>query len=555
MILTGNEKAVWLIRVLPGDDGEPVFDVVAKPAGGRWKWIDQKVPGTPAAAAAMEDNLHLLLQPTGYLIFDLERGDQQVGLNPNDPHWPQGTGPLALCQAPAFGASKTATMLAIVPRPPGPVSGATQPATSTQPTAPAASRPQSVPALVSMPSTAGAGGRSNLAVFQTLAAQWSYLTELEGIPLTDDTHIAAAVVGDHLYVLISTPGGNRLVAWRKGQPWQDVPLKGLPASGKALSMLNVSSRLAILLAVEPSGGPSTQPHSPRELHIFTMGGDGSFSDQAVTQNGAAMTWAADGLPLSAGLADQLALLWRQGRQINFATCNLTGELLPVSVVDIFERLPIGVDGFTVMQYFMWGLLASIFVTMFLFRPGRVPKPFSLPPDMRPSPILKRLAAGLVDFIPFVLLGSVGFILTTPVMTPEEIQAMLTSFAKERPIPPIPTNLAYSMIISMGVYVVYCVGMEQRFSATAGKMLLGIRLVADEGARPGLREIALRNLLNLFVLMWLPLLLLIPLFTRNRQGLSDMIARTTVVDTAPHAPPPMPPPPPRPDDPASPSDWG
>jgi uncharacterized RDD family membrane protein YckC len=64
-------------------------------------------------------------------------------------------------------------------------------------------------------------------------------------------------------------------------------------------------------------------------------------------------------------------------------------------------------------------------------------------------------------------------------------------------------------------------------------------VKEDGSRPGLREAALRNatkIVELSMLLstmaWLMMIfVLLPLLTRNRQRLGDMIARTTVVEAS------------------------
>ena len=65
------------------------------------------------------------------------------------------------------------------------------------------------------------------------------------------------------------------------------------------------------------------------------------------------------------------------------------------------------------------------------------------------------------------------------------------------------------------------------------------MVADEGKPLGLREAVLRNLVRVLELSlpMLPLLVLFPLISRNRQRLGDMVAKTAVIDARSETPAP------------------
>ena len=89
---------------------------------------------------------------------------------------------------------------------------------------------------------------------------------------------------------------------------------------------------------------------------------------------------------------------------------------------------------------------------------------------------------------------------------------------------------YFRIAAMTTYIVYCILMEKLLGATVGKLVLGLRVVGEDATEPDWRSIALRNVTKAFEITWLflPLLLLFPLYTRYRQRMGDMAARTAVV---------------------------
>jgi uncharacterized RDD family membrane protein YckC len=109
--------------------------------------------------------------------------------------------------------------------------------------------------------------------------------------------------------------------------------------------------------------------------------------------------------------------------------------------------------------------------------------------------------------------------------------------------PFTENMAWFAILWMVSYIAYCTIMEWRLGATLGKKLLGLKTVGDDGRRPGLREVFLRNLVKIVELTWpigLPLLMFLPVINRNRQRLGDLLARTAVAEGSPipTAPPPQ-----------------
>ena len=120
LLVTGNDSGVWLLR---RNVSENTFDVVARPTGGQWEWIKKDLTGAPAAIAAVGRQLHVLLTPTGYLIFDPNSPAPTRSINPDNPEnprWPTGAPILAACEGGGLGETNQPGLLVIVPLAPKP---------------------------------------------------------------------------------------------------------------------------------------------------------------------------------------------------------------------------------------------------------------------------------------------------------------------------------------------------------------------------------------------------------------------------------------------------
>jgi uncharacterized RDD family membrane protein YckC len=82
-----------------------------------------------------------------------------------------------------------------------------------------------------------------------------------------------------------------------------------------------------------------------------------------------------------------------------------------------------------------------------------------------------------------------------------------------------------------VYIVYMTGMESLLGATAGKFVMGLRVVVDTGQKCSLWGALVRNLFGFYerlplVAMFVPVPMII--LTPRRQRLGDLLGRTFVV---------------------------
>lgn len=498
----GGNEMLWLVRC---DDVVGNFDIVVRPIGQQWKWATkEKLGGTPVHAVATRGRLHLLLDdPPAYFRFNLTRGKLSPGQNPVDARWPARTVPLAVCDG---GGAEGAELLAVVAT-----------ATSESPAPDAGSGQANAESV-------------NLAVFANAGVDWSYLTELENVRLAKDTKVLAAAVEGRLYVFIWGEGGNRLWEWTGGK-WRDVPLQGAAADQRPIAMLPVGGgggKLVIFFASADEG----------ELHsvsVVTVKGSGvELPGQPITLDGQGTTWRRQSPLLIVKLGERFAFIWPEESGVRFATCGLDGRLDPPKDIGVFTTPPADTRGGAISQYFTLAIMALVLVVSVLTRAKEPPRSFMLPEGIRPANLAKRAAAGIIDLLPFLVLGQIIF---PPLIPIEQLESASTAeIWKLVQQHHMSASGAYAMIVAYTSHLVYCVAMEVRFAATLGKMAMHLHVVANGGVRVGLREVVLRNLVKIFVLASLPLLMFIVLLNRNRQRLGDLLARTSVVESSPLRPP-------------------
>ncbi|MBP7936830.1 MAG: RDD family protein [Phycisphaerae bacterium] len=96
----------------------------------------------------------------------------------------------------------------------------------------------------------------------------------------------------------------------------------------------------------------------------------------------------------------------------------------------------------------------------------------------------------------------------------------------------PDSLVWAWVWFRLLYVGYCIACEIIMQGTPGKKLLSCRLLTEDLGSPNGVQVVIRNITKLIELeptlqIW-PFMLVI-FFTRNRQRLGDLLARTIVVD--------------------------
>ena len=240
------------------------------------------------------------------------------------------------------------------------------------------------------------------------------------------------------------------------------------------------------------------------------------------------------MPMIASLADQLALVWRDGDTLKFATCTLAGQLGPAREVEFPESDQKGIE---VLHYFLWALLGVTLVCSLVLRPRAPLGPLTLPETVSPGGLGKRLLAAIIDILPFAMVDVLVGLrhISEHEAPPASFFEALTA-GYERMLSDVVG--VYAIVAATVLYLAYCILMELRFGATVGKMVTGLQVVGEGGARPDLREVLVRNLVKVVIIRsGMAPLMLVVLFSRNRQRLGDMMARTAVVDVQRAPPPP------------------
>lgn len=510
----GDAQGLWLTRV---DKADGTFDLLTRPVGGRWNWVSTELAGVPVAVAAIGGNLHVVFQSGQYRIYSPGGGEGTPGDGLE-------TAPLSVCGG-TLADSSTPTVVAILPPPKVSTTAAT-----TSPSPPPKSK------------TSGKGkgesvtGESTVTmeVRQNVRLRWQHLADLPVPASATGAGIRAAIFDGVPHVLLSDPA-PKLLAWRDSA-WQELPLNPPAAPLTILGLVAVEDRLTMVATVEGEGGGL----------VLTVGTytarDKGFSWQPVTENGKSFAWPANRVAMLARLGQRVAMVWRQGHELFLATFSpITGQLEPTEAIPTDDQSSLDQVGEEIYNYFLLGVFVLVVLSLLRTR-GPVPyKPFLLPPHMEPANLGKRLLAAVIDLLPCNLVAGVWVQLFIPSYATRDMNDLLLRVVSDKMAPPF--HIVLAGILVMLVYVPYCVLMEKRFGATLGKMIMKLRVVGDEGRSLGLREAMLRNLVKVMEFSWvplLPLLLLVPLLSRHRQRLGDMLARTVVIDArCEQRPPPLP----------------
>jgi len=494
VFFTGSDDATWLIQTSPEPDEQ---SVLLRPIGGKWQTLRTAIPDPPATATCVGAYLHLIFPSGNYRIVSLD--DQAGFVGQRLPG-----APVAACEAINLPPTTDRSIVAVVAQP---------------------------------PSDPAPGKTGQLLAYQNTGHAWQRLTTLDNVPFHDDQKILAAVAGGELYLLIDQAEGRRLAAW-SDNAWRDVKLDGIQPDARVVAMQGFAEQLALVAATK------ADDPAHRRLAICLLK-DGRLDQRPITLgDGSVRTWPADELPLVTRLADQLALLWRDQEQMELATCDLLGGQIVMKGTVPPADIAGATDERDLVSLFTWAIVIAVLGCMFLLPPRGPLKVFSLPADARPAPWFKRLPAGLIDYIPFQSVGTLVFVPRELFYKDPETILRWAETAAE---------VKYAWILGISLYIAYCIIMEHRFGATLGKMIFKLRVAGNEARVPGIREILLRNLLKGIELYpgWMPLLA-IAAFTRYRQRLGDMMARTAVIDISKGLPAPtgqdeggqsVPPPPP------------
>lgn len=185
------------------------------------------------------------------------------------------------------------------------------------------------------------------------------------------------------------------------------------------------------------------------------------------------------------------------------------------------------------------IVVALLLLVFWRRHERIALPVELPEGVRIAGTGKRALAALLDAAPALAIALMVW--HDPVLP--YLRALWSGIhagrSDELELLETPLELAWAWWTFRVIYVGYCWILEALRGTTPGKQLLGCRVIAESLEQPNPVQIGIRNvsrLLELEPMLQIWPFLLVVFFTRNRQRIGDLLARTIVVEGAAALPP-------------------
>ena len=177
------------------------------------------------------------------------------------------------------------------------------------------------------------------------------------------------------------------------------------------------------------------------------------------------------------------------------------------------------------------LLGAPLLFAFLRRGDSMTRSAELPAQYAIAGYWRRLASFVIDLAPIAIATNRLW------MSPfDEWLAAYHEIQNEGgPVPALSDELLIAWALCCAAFSAYCTLCEALFGRTPGKAVVRCRVVDEAGGRCGFAPILIRNLvrmIELFPLFQLWPTFILMLFTRNRQRLGDLLARTIVVQHVP-----------------------
>jgi uncharacterized RDD family membrane protein YckC len=482
-MLVGGAETVWVI--LFDKDGSG-YKLAARPIGDKaeWKPVGTDRTGSIVAATSDGGSLVVFFSDGENMRYFPHRSQGQPGTKPPDDLF--GKDAQILASAPA--ADGNDAVIVLVARPIG-------------------RRPRTRPALPIVSTQRAKLGE--LALLQYASQKWRQVAVVPNELIKSATRAHVAVHKNTIYVLAEHPK-ETLAVFDEGE-WRQIDLPDTPADSRPLAMMVIED--ALVLAAFDAGVVNLARFASGEWQLT----------QPVKRDGKNLTWPADAPPVVARFAGKAAMMWKTDKKWLFTTCKPDGQADDESPMNAFTWADEQEQIEQMQNIFFMVVFGMIVVLMFW--PGQPLRtmPFSLPATIAPARLTRRFAAACVDALPFLFIATaIGAkdLDTTTVATFEQAKQAVST-----------TRFLYAFWGFLVVYPAYCFVMEYRFGATVGKMILRLRVVADKGRKPLMRELALRNVSKAIEILGLVMIfpLLFPLLTRYRQRLGDKIAWTAVID--------------------------
>ncbi len=473
------------------------------------------VPGRVASMAARESQLAVLLSDGQWLsVYDggmatghpLPAGGRLRALGDDgNALWAVGQVPGGRAAADAELARQAAATRAaddsLAPTPPP----ATRPAT-TATAAPSAAASSPGPSAVASTTGSAAPASDPLVLFTLAQGRWEAKADLPaGVTLPAVTDLSVAVVGHVPLVAYELGDGTvHVLRWAPAGRWD--------AAASVPSRVARGGRVADLQLLAGANGPlvwvTGGAADPGQLGPLSMVAAAEPSGEPAPHP---LVWAGPpplaGTPAAAVAGGYLRVVGpAAGGKFYEQRYGLDG-----AAVGGPDEVAVPPDPDSPLSAWVQGLLlASLTFTVgtSVYRQVTPAAGGDGPPPVTPAPLNARAAAGAIDLLP-LLMGVLAAAVTV----------------LRHPADPAHTAAFWLVAVGVLVYLAHTTALETLTARTAGKWVMGLRVVTPDGGRPAPWQLLARNLLRV-----VDPLVRIPV-SALRQRTADVLANTVVVRAA------------------------
>ena len=359
-----------------------------------------------------------------------------------------------------------------------------------------------------------------------------------------------ALAEDRFYLLWQLRTSDRVVHSAYYEPdrsrgnagrWVEGPTLSLGQAMPNGAALAINRRL-VFGTVAPAGEGSDRPTCRGWLwQTSSDGSAGGWAPMPALSAGTDKTTGELLLPPGAvvgGVRDQLAVVRPAGQEVEVGFFSPTTGGLPSTA---FRKVPLAASNPTsAARRGLYDLMATMIVVallalVFWRRQDSLAVPVPLPVGTMVASPGKRAVAALADMVPAAIIVAVFW---REDLFPylRQFWAAMSAYAAGQhdslEVLVTPDTLVWAWVWFRVLYVAYCIICEALIQGTPGKKLLKCRLIGEDLQTPNGVQAIIRNITKLIELepalqIW-PFMLVI-FFTRNRQRLGDLLARTIVVD--------------------------
>jgi len=362
---------------------------------------------------------------------------------------------------------------------------------------------------------------NRLSLLRYEQAGWTVAGEVPPrLASADQRWMCAADGVVHVFWLEPNTAGELWHGVWQDQRWDEPVRSGIRTDGASVVAMVLNRQIALLVSSSPAGGNGSN------LRLIRLSGGRWVVGPVISTD--SWTPALDpGQVLAAPLGQKLALgTWQGVGRLQM------GLLEPgsghVELAEVAAAAPAAPTRSRTPPWMVAVLTAAIMLMLVWRRQSSLLGAAALPNHLVCAAIWRRAVAFGIDAVPALAVAAPLWLTL--------IGQVATGGAAVELDPAIQAKLAGRAWLAWALFrsaqAAYCAITEIALGASPGKRLLGCRVVTEQGGRPAVRQVILRNVLRILELeMDPPLvpLLLLAVLTRNRQRLGDIIARTLVVE--------------------------